>query len=119
LSIAVELPSGLWSGHYEQYGSRFPQRMTLEFSDGLMRGDGVDGIGTFTIEGEYRVDGSDVRLGWIKTYEGAHSVLYIGVLESGRILGEWELSGFGDRFALAPGRPDQKEEEELDFDERA
>lgn len=102
---AVEFPSGPWSGHYEHYGGRFPQQMILEFSDGLMRGDGIDGIGPFTIEGEYRVEEGDVRLGWIKTYEGAHSVLYLGCLRSGRIEGEWELQGGGDRFSLAPVRP--------------
>lgn len=38
-------------------------------------------VGSFRIEGEYRVDESGVRIGWIKTYEGAHSILYLGVLQ--------------------------------------
>jgi len=97
-----ELVSGLWAGHYEQWGQNHPQQMTLEFADGLVRGDGVDGIGTFTLDGEYRVDGPSVRLGWIKTYDGAHSVLYLGAIERGAIVGHYDVSGFRGAFALAP-----------------
>src|SRR5688572_21855261 len=100
--MRVELPSGLWDGYYVQHGSRYGQKMTLEFADGLMRGDGMDGIGPFTIEGEYRVDAAEVRVGWIKTYEGRHSVLYLGKVEDGRIVGSWDIHGWGDRFALTP-----------------
>ena len=39
---AVDLISGVWKGHYEQVSKKFPQRMTLEFADGLVRGDAVD-----------------------------------------------------------------------------
>jgi hypothetical protein len=102
----AELASGLWSGYYEQGGGRFPQHMTLEFADGLMRGDGTDGLGTFTIEGEYRVEDGDVRLGWIKTYDGAHSVLYLGTLENNRISGRWTLIGGSGAFALEPRPPE-------------
>ena len=98
----AELPSGLWTGHYVQLWMKHPQQMTLEFADGLMRGDGVDGLGAFAIEGEYRVDGGEVRLGWIKTYEGAHSVLYLGKLEAGRIVGRWSLTLGSGAFALSP-----------------
>ncbi len=99
----MELPSCVWAGHYEQHGRHWPQKLTLEFADGLIRGDGVDGIGPFTVDGEYRVneDGA-VRLGWIKTYELAHSVLYTGTLDSGRIVGEWSLPGAVGLFALEP-----------------
>lgn len=96
------LPSGLWSGHYEQFRRHFPQQATLEFADGLIRGDGVDGIGVFHIEGEYRVEVSAVRMGWIKTYDGAHSVLYLGVLQGDVITGNWELPGYRGTFALSP-----------------
>ena len=41
------LPSGLWTGHYEQVHRDYSQQATLEFEDGLIRGDGVDGIGVF------------------------------------------------------------------------
>jgi hypothetical protein len=46
-----------------------------------------------------------VRLGWIKTYDGAHSVLCLGKLASGnRITGTWQLVGASDRFALEQTR---------------
>src|SRR5262249_54807964 len=98
----AELASGLWSGYYEQYGRQFPQHMTLEFADGLVRGDGADSLGTFILEGEYRIAGSEVRIGWIKTYDGAHSVLYLGALSDERIVGHWTLPGGRGEFALAP-----------------
>jgi hypothetical protein len=100
----AELISGVWAGHYEQAGRKYPQHMTLEFADGLVRGDGADGIGTFTLEGEYRVGGGEVRIGWIKTYDGAHSVLYLGVLAGNTITGEWRLSYGRGGFALSPKR---------------
>jgi hypothetical protein len=101
----MELISGVWAGYYEQWGGRHPQDLTLEFADGLMRGDGRDGIGPFTIDGEYRVDGGAARVGWIKTYDGAHSVLYLGTLERGRITGTWQLAGHTTgKFALESPR---------------
>lgn len=98
----IELPSGQWIGHYVQLWIKHSQQMTLEFADGLMRGDGVDGLGAFAIEGEYRVEGGEVRMGWIKTYEGAHSVLYLGKLDAGRIVGRWSLSLGSGAFELSP-----------------
>jgi hypothetical protein len=99
----IDLPSGRWVGHYVQLWMRQPQQMTLEFADGLVRGDGVDRIGAFAIEGEYRTDRGEVRMGWIKTYEGAHSVLYLGKLESGHIVGRWKLETLGSgAFDLSP-----------------
>lgn len=101
MSARAEPTSGLWAGHYEQFGDEYPQRMTLEFADGLVRGDGVDDLGTFTLEGEYRAHLGEVRLGWIKTYDGAHSVLYLGSLHGGTILGDWRVQGgFTGGFAL-------------------
>lgn len=101
----AELASGVWSGYYEQWGVHYPQDMTLEFADGLVRGDGADGIGTFTLEGEYRVEAGGVRIGWIKTYDGAHSVLYLGTLGPDGIAGEWSLVGGRGAFALGLTRP--------------
>ncbi|MFN8613188.1 MAG: hypothetical protein U0931_36960 [Vulcanimicrobiota bacterium] len=99
-----DLPSGLWSGYYQQHGRRFDQQATLEFADGLIRGDGVDGIGLFRIEGEYRLENGQVRLGWIKTYEGAHSILYLGQLVEQTILGEYNVQGMRGGFAFEPVR---------------
>ena len=49
-----------------------------------------------------RVDAGEVRLGWIKTYRGAHSVLYLGKLEDGQIVGKWKLRMGSGGFALGP-----------------
>jgi len=35
------LKSGLWSGFYEQFGTRHTQEIVLDFADGLVRGDGA------------------------------------------------------------------------------
>ena len=94
------LRSGIWSGHYIQRRRQHAQQMRLEFADGLMRGSGDDEIGNFTIEGEYRVVGGEVRLGWIKTYDRSHSVLYLGTLADGEISGRWDIHGMGEGFAL-------------------
>lgn len=98
----VELPSGIWRGHYEQYGVRHAQQVLMELADGLVRGDGIDGIGPFEIDGEYRADGELVRIGWVKTYEGAHSVLYLGTLERGVMTGHWSVGGMRGAFVLHP-----------------
>jgi hypothetical protein len=101
-ALRIDLPSGLWAGYYVQFWLKHSQQMTLEFADGLIRGDGADGLGAFTIDGEYRADEGEVRLGWIKTYQGAHSVLYLGKLEDGQIAGKWRLSIGSGAFALVP-----------------
>jgi len=101
-TLRLELPSGLWAGHYVQLWMKHSQQMTLEFADGLIRGDGADGLGAFAIDGEYRADEGEVRMGWIKTYQGAHSVLYLGKLEGGQIVGKWRFSIYSGTFALGP-----------------
>jgi hypothetical protein len=107
VTSAIRLPSGLWSGHYVQFFVKHAQQMNLEFADGLIRGDGSDGLGEFTIDGEFRVEAGEVRMGWIKTYSGAHSVLYLGTLQDAQIVGKWNLlvalAGSGT-FALSPAK---------------
>jgi hypothetical protein len=94
--------SGMWAGQYEQMGRAYPQRLKLEFADGLIRGDGIDGLGMFVVEGEYRADADRTRLGSIKTYERAHSVLYLGDFDGRVIRGQWSLPGASGNFELAP-----------------
>lgn len=98
--MSIGLRSGTWRGHYRQYRADHPQAMRLEFADGIMRGRGSDEIGDFRIEGEFRLVDGTMRLGWIKTYDRAHSVLYLGTIEDGRIVGTWDIGGSGDSFAL-------------------
>jgi hypothetical protein len=102
--------SGPWLGYYEQFGERYPQEQSMEFADGMVRGDGEDGIARFRIEGTYRRCGDALRIGWIKTYEGGHSVLYLGASDGEWIRGQWELpGGYGDAFAFAPAAVARRE----------
>jgi hypothetical protein len=92
----------MWAGYYEQAGRHYAQQLKLEFADGLIRGDGIDGLGTFVVEGEYRTERDRTRLGWIKTYERAHSVLYLGGFDGRVIRGQWRLPDGSGEFELAP-----------------
>lgn len=81
----------------------------MEFADGLVRGHGEDGIGSFRIEGTYRCEAGDLRIGWIKTYDGGHSVLYLGQRRGDWIEGGWLLRRESRRrmdggFGFAPER---------------
>ena len=118
LPDAFRLESGRWVGYYEQWGQRFQQDHRMEFADGLVRGDGADELGPFRLEGCYRNGADGVRLGWIETYEGAHSILYLGILRGDWIEGTWRVEGpdheadTHGRFAmipqhLAPNEPPQ------------
>ncbi|MCA8956873.1 MAG: hypothetical protein KDC87_12420 [Planctomycetes bacterium] len=97
------LHCGEWVGYYEQWGVRTAQRMTLEFADGIVRGRGADELGVFEIEGEFRSTPRGCAVGWIKTYDGAHSVLYLGHVDDGAIDGKWEIGWMEDAFHIEPG----------------
>lgn len=102
-SHGQELHSGEWRGNYVQFGNAYRQRMVLEFADGIIRGDGIDGVSPFLIDGEYRLDEGRLKMGWIKTYQGGHSVLYLGELENGKITGKWEIWRIDSgEFSLEP-----------------
>ena len=98
------LISGEWAGHYELQGALAPQRMTLEFADGVLRGDGVDEVGTFALEGGYGTVRGELRVGWIKTYDRGHSVLYRGnVNAAGALVGTWRIEEtWQGGFAVEP-----------------
>jgi len=106
----LRFSSGPWLGYYEQAGRRYPQQQSMEFADGRLRGDGEDDIAPFRIEGTFHRDGDTLRIGWIKTYNGGHSVLYLGVGDGEWIRGQWELpGGYGDAFAFAPAAVARRE----------
>ena len=94
------LRSGLWHGHYIQYWLRSAQQMNLEFADGIVRGDGGDPAGKFVVEEDYRQAGGQLRIGFIKTYPGAHSVLYLGHLLGDELRGQWSIPPW-DKGAFA------------------
>lgn len=101
--------SGRWCGYYEQCGDHYAQNQTMEFADGLVRGHGEDDIGSFRIEGIYRCEAGELRIGWIKTYDGGHSVLYLGQRRGDWIEGGWSLrretrGSMDGGFGFAPER---------------
>ena len=97
---------GKWKGYYIQGIRKYPQEMTLEFVDRVLQGHGTDGLGTFRIEGEFgsgEPGSEDIPVGWIKTYDDAHSVLYLGLLRNGTIHGHWEINTWASgKFKIRP-----------------
>jgi hypothetical protein len=87
--------SGPWTGYYLYSDPRDLHRMELDlrFSDGRISGAGADDVGAFSIRGTYESDSQKVW--WRKSYLGAHTVSYAGVLDGGRIYGGWDLKVAG------------------------
>src|SRR5262249_10282863 len=67
--------------------------LDLQFKEGRISGAGADDVGAFSIRGTYESDSQKVW--WRKSYLGAHTVSYSGVLDGGRIYGGWDLKGPG------------------------
>jgi hypothetical protein len=95
--------SGSWRGFWEQqqYGRQLMRDLVLTFTDGKVKGSGVDVIGPFTFEGDYDNEGN-VTL--VKQYTGRHNVLYQGRFDGeGTIFGRWSISPYwAGPFALSP-----------------
>lgn len=95
-------PSGQWIGFYT-YASeqrRYLMDLVLEFRDGVIAGEGADGIGFFAIDGSF-----DPRAGecaWYKTYLGRHTVEYTGYREKKGIWGTWHLDETRGGFHIWP-----------------
>src|ERR1700757_3435715 len=88
--------------------------LSLTFAQGRINGDGLDGIGQFTIKGAYDAQARECY--WTKTYIGAHSVYYRGFREGNGIWGRWEINSFAHggfhiwRRAAGEGETNAKEE---------
>ena len=95
-----------WTGWFEQFGKRYD----MEFEDmqmdcdGNISGSGSDAVGQFTIAGtdhggemdSTTVDNVDEdeninEITFVKTYVGAHSVIYYGSMDGKKIVGTWEI----------------------------
>jgi len=87
------LPSGQWTGFYQQFGAKFRTDLSLTFASGRLRGDGIDGVGAFVVVGRYDTGTNDVL--WTKSYLGAHHVYYRGCRDGKAIWGVWEIPGYG------------------------
>ena len=95
-------PSGQWVGFYTytRRRQRFLMDLLLEFRDGLISGEGADGLGLFAIDGRYGAD--DGECAWIKTYFGRHSVEYTGYREKKGIWGTWKIRTTTGGFHIWP-----------------
>jgi hypothetical protein len=114
-------PSGAWTGFWVQrcYVGRQYMTLNLAFADGVVRGDGFDRVGEFTLAGTY-----DLRTGscsMTKAYVGAHAILYEGRNEGDGqwIWGVWRMRTDRGGFHIWPAGEDDptgrtlKEEREL------
>ena len=78
--------SGPWIGWWIQWGRRGHMRLTLNFSNGRIRGSGTDDSGAYEVIGEY--GGESVKMA--KAY-GTHVVLYDGRWNGASIAGRGEV----------------------------
>lgn len=109
-----EYPSGPWTGYWVAAGCRFRQDLVLRFSDRVMRGEGIDTIGRFVVEGSYDPESREVR--WRKAYVGHHAVEYCGYREGRGIWGTWDCTGRKGGFHIWP-REDLQGDSRLTADE--
>jgi hypothetical protein len=103
-------PSGPWLGYWLQKAvppGKHEMELHLHFQDGVIRGDGRDWVGRFTIQGRYELSTGACR--WVKQYVGRHAVDYAGYNEGRGIWGRWEIAreGLHGGFYIWPeGMPD-------------
>jgi hypothetical protein len=91
---------------------KFMMDLVLEFKSGVMRGDGADGIGFFSIMGNYSEQSGECS--WIKQYVGRHAVDYRGFREGKGIWGTWKLTlgtGGFHIWPLSEGAPAESAKE--------
>lgn len=74
--------------------------LVLEFKQGIMSGEGYDGIGGFVIAGVYSLVTNECN--WKKAYVGRHTVEYRGFGENNCIWGTWTLPGARGGFKIWP-----------------
>jgi len=99
---AHQFPSGQWVGFYTYAGRtrKYLMDLVLEFKNGVMTGEGADGIGCFVISGNFsELNG---ECGWIKQYVGRHAVDYKGFREGRGIWGNWSVGGGRGGFHIWP-----------------
>lgn len=94
--------SGQWVGFYTYSGfaNQFLMDLILEFKQGVISGEGHDGVGGFVISGVYSTETRECS--WKKMYVGRHTVDYHGFGEGKSIWGTWTLSGAKGGFKIWP-----------------
>ena len=84
-------PSGKWTGFYQQkeVPGKHMMELNLTFSQGVLKGEGRDRVGSFVLKGSYTLEDGKCR--WHKRYVGKHDVFYQGFNEGKGIWGKWEI----------------------------
>lgn len=104
-------PSGRWKGYFLHRSvntQEWQMDLHLSFSNGRVRGNGIDSLGNFTVDGRY--DREDGKIWWVKRYE-THEVFYKGYAEGQSIWGTWEIQSLDrDGFRIWPLGSDRSEE---------
>lgn len=113
----VDFPSGQWTGFYNYFNQskRYLTDLILEFRNGMVSGEGSDGIGLFEIHGRYCT--TEAECSWIKSYVGQHSVIYSGYRERKGIWGTWVVGNCKGGFHIWPigqGSPLEKQRNEVE-----
>ena len=89
----------------------------LEFSNGVMSGDGNHDVGRFLIKGKYDKAGGECT--FHKKYVGVHDVSYRGFREGKGIWGVWEIGIFAHGgFHIWPLQSGKGEEEVVAGEEK-
>lgn len=98
----VHFPSGQWVGFYTypHRSERFLMDLVLQFRDGIVTGEGWDGIGLFDIDGHYST--ADLQCSWKKLYYRKHTVLYSGHRDKNGIWGTWTIFPIKGGFHIWP-----------------
>lgn len=114
-----QFPSGQWVGFYTYTGSarRYLMDLILEFKNGIMTGEGADGIGFFVISGNYSTSSGECT--WTKQYVGRHAVTYKGFREGKGIWGNWSLkvrTGGFQIWPLSEGPPPKAAQESSELE---
>jgi len=98
--------------------------LVLEFKNGIITGEGADGIGLFVISGNYSA--SNGECAWIKQYVGRHAVDYKGFREGKGIWGNWTIHWTRGGFQIWPLSEssaikvaEESDEKEKDFSQPA
>ena len=86
LETDPRFPSGRWIGFWLQrfFIGRQYMSLNLTFAAGVVKGEGVDRVGEFTLTGRYELTTGACRI--TKAYVGAHSLTYEGRNEND---GQW------------------------------
>lgn len=104
-----QFPSGEWEGFYtyqtNSMGEKFQMNFRLDFSQGVISGNGSDSIGGFGWKGTYDIEA--MRAEMVKSYV-THDVRYNGHVDENGIWGTWIIP-----YSMAGGFhiwPKKKEE---------